>query len=138
MIKQEIKNIKESPKDLKNFGLTIGTVLILIALFLFYKEKQSAYWFISIGVLLVLAGLLYPLILRPLNKAWMILAVLMGWVMTRVILSILFFLVLTPTSFLAKLFGKQFLNLKRKKNSDSYWDKRKEVKFTPDYYEKQF
>ncbi|MEJ2613985.1 MAG: hypothetical protein P8Z35_03420 [Ignavibacteriaceae bacterium] len=81
MIIDEIKNIKETKKDLKKFGITVGTVLILIAAVLFWNQKDGYIYFGIIGILLVLAGLIKPVILRPLNKAWMTLAILMGWVM---------------------------------------------------------
>jgi hypothetical protein len=138
MIKDEIKNIKQSPKDLCKFGLTVGTVLLLIAFFLIWKHGPSQFYFLYIGAFLVLAGFLFPSILRPLNKAWMTLAVLLGWVMTRVILSLLFYLVITPISLIARISGKHFLDLKIDKTRATYWEKRKNVPSSPVDYEKQF
>lgn len=138
MITEEIKNIKETNKDLRKFGLTVGIVLLAIADFLFYKQKESYFYFGIIGAFLVLAGLISPIILKPLNKAWMTLAILMGWVMTRVILTILFFLVLTPLRFIAKLFRKDFLDLKIDKKRESYWELREKKEFKPSDYENQF
>ncbi len=138
MILEEIKNIKESKKDLRKFGLTVGIVLLAIAGLLLWKGKASYPVFGIIGGLLVIAGLLFPIILRPLNKVWMTLAILMGWVMTRVILTILFFIVLTPLKFIAKLFGKDFLDLKIDKARDSYWEVREKKEIKPIDYEKQF
>jgi hypothetical protein len=138
MIKDEIKNIKQSPKDLRKFGLTVGTVLLLIAFFLIWKHKPSQFYFLYIGAFLVLAGFLFPSILRPLNKVWMTLAVLLGWIMTRVILSLLFYLVITPISLIARISGKHFLDLKIDKTRISYWEKRKNVPSSPVDYERQF
>ena len=138
MIKDEIKNIKQSPKDLRKFGLTIGILLLLIAFFLIWKNRPSQFYFLYIGAFLVLAGFLFPSILRPLNKVWMTLAVLLGWVMTRVILSLLFYLVITPISLIARIFGKHFLDLKIDKSRASYWVKRKNVPSSPVDYERQF
>jgi hypothetical protein len=138
MIKDEIKNIKQSRKDLRKFGLTIGIVLLLIASFLIWKQKPSQYYFLAIGGVLILSGLLFPTFLRPLNKAWMILSILLGWLMTRVILSILFYLVITPISIIARIFGKEFLDLKIDKSRASYWEKRKNVSSTPIDNERQF
>jgi Saxitoxin biosynthesis operon protein SxtJ len=138
MIKDEIKNIKQSPKDLRKFGLTVGTVLLLIAFFLIWKHKPSQFYFLYIGAFLVLAGFLFPSILRPLNKVWMTLAVLLGWIMTRMILSLLFYLVITPISLIARISGKHFLDLKIDKSRASYWEKRKNVPSSPVDYERQF
>ena len=138
MILEEIKNIKESKKDLRKFGLTVGIVLLAIAGFLFWKGKESYLVLGILGGFLVIAGLLFPIILKPLNKVWMTLAVLMGWVMTRVIFTILFFIVLTPLKFVAKIFGKNFLDLKIDKARNSYWEVREKKEIKPIDYEKQF
>jgi hypothetical protein len=138
MIKDEIRNIKQSPRDLRKFGITIGTFLILIACFLIWKYKYFGYYFLLIGDIFVFLGIFFPTILRPLNKAWMTLAILLGWVMTRVILSVLFYIVITPISFIARLSGKKFLDLKIDKSRASYWENRKKVPITPSDYERQF
>ena len=138
MIIEEIKNIKETAGDLKKFGITVGSVLCLFAILLFWKQKDSSIYFSIIGGLLILTGLIKPAILKPLNKAWMTLAILMGWVMTRVILIILFYIVLTPTAFFAKIFKKQFLDLEIDKSKNSYWEIREKKDFSPEDYEKQF
>jgi hypothetical protein len=138
MIKDEIKNIKESEKDLKKFGLTVGIILLLIAALLFWKQKPSFLYFFPVGLFLVLAGILTPTLLRPLNKVWMIFSVLLGWVMTRVILSVLYYIILTPIGIIAKIFGKEFLDMKIEKKRVSYWEKRKKTEINPADYERQF
>jgi hypothetical protein len=138
MILEDIRNIQETKKDLRNFGITVGTVLILIAGLLFWKQKDSFLYFGILGALLISAGLIIPVILKPLNKAWMTLAIFMGWVMTRLILTILFYIVLTPTAFIAKLIRKNFLDLKIDTSRSTYWEIREKRNFTPEDYEKQF
>jgi hypothetical protein len=68
----------------------------------------------------------------------MTLAILIGWFMTRIILSILFYLVLTPTRLLARLFGKQFLDLKMDNSKKSYWNYRESKELKKSEYERQF
>ena len=138
MIIDEIKNINETEKDLRKFGITVGTVLILIAGLLLWKDKNSYIYFGIIGALLILTGFIKPVILKPLNKIWMTLAILMGWVMTRVILIILFYIVVTPTAFFAKVFKKNFLDLKVDKSRNTYWEIREKKHTVPADYEKQF
>jgi hypothetical protein len=138
MIKDEIKNIKQRPGDLRRFGITIGTIILLIACFLIWKHKHSGYYLLLFGDILVLFGIFFPTILQPLNKAWMTLSILLGWVMTRVILSVLFYIVITPISLIARLFSKDFLDLKIDKSRISYWEKRKSTPPTPADYERQF
>ena len=138
MLKEEFKHIKESKNDLRKFGLTVGGVSVIISVLLFYFEKQSAIYFAVIGTVLILAGVLFPKILKPFNKIWMGLAIILGFVMSRVILTILFYLVLTPISFIAKLFGKKFMLLKYDKSEKTYWKKRTIIQKKPIDYERQF
>jgi Saxitoxin biosynthesis operon protein SxtJ len=138
MISEEIKNIKETKKDLRKFGITVGLALLVIAGILFWREKESFLYFGIVGLVLLLTGLVFPVILKPLNKAWMTLAILMGWVMTRVILTILYYLVLTPLRFLAMLFRKNFLDLTIDKSAKSYWEVRTKTQIKPADYERQF
>ena len=83
-------------------------------------------------------GLVFPPALKPIQQVWMTLALLIGWVMTRVLLGALFYLVLTPISFLSRLAGKQFLEMKLEKSGKSYWNYRKPRKFEKKIYEQQF
>jgi Saxitoxin biosynthesis operon protein SxtJ len=138
MLKEEFKHIKETKKDLRKFGLTVGIVLAAIGTLLFYFEKSSAIYFIIIGGLLILLGILLPQLLKPLNKIWMGLAIVLGFIMTRVILTTLFYLVITPIGFLAKIFGKKFMLLKYDKSAKTYWEKRSVIHKKPIDYERQF
>ncbi len=134
----EIKNIKETKKDLKKFGYSVGFVLIMISILLKFSGKSSFIYFGGLGALLILFALLSPGILKPFNKLWMTLAVLLSWIMTRVILIILFYLALSPVSLLARLFRKDFLNTGFKNEQNSYWIKRENKKLSPSEYERQF
>ncbi len=138
MLLEEIKNIKSEKRDLRSFGITIGIVLGLIGGLLLWKEKDTYIIFIILSGVLILFGLVLPALLRPLQKAWMTFAVVLGWFMTRMILSVLFYIVFTFIGLLAKLFGKKFLNLKIDSSEKSYWVYRKSKPFDPENYEKQF
>ena len=134
---EELNSIKSSRKDLKNFGIIIGFILLIIGAFLFVKEKDSFIYFFSTGSILIILGGVTPVILKPIYKIWMIFAVIIGWIMTRVILSVLFFSIITTIGIFTRLIGKDFLNLKPK-NNESYWNTRnKEYELNQDY-EKQF
>ena len=138
MILEEIKNIKETNKDLRKFGFTIGTVLVLIGSVLLYYDRASFYYFWLAALFLLIPAAVSPSILRPLNKVWMTLAILLGWFMTRVILSILFYLILTPIGLIGKIVGKEFLDIKWRKKSDTYWLKREKKSPEKIDYERQF
>ena len=135
---EEIKNIKKGKKEVRSFGITIGIILLVVAGFLFYKEKDSFQSFIFIAGSFISLGFLIPIVLKPIYLAWMIFAVILGWFMTRIILSLLFFLVITPTSILIKMMGKDLLELKKQEVQGSYWNVRDSGKEQNQNYEKQF
>ena len=137
MILEEIKNIKSDKKELKKFGGQVGGILVLVGALLFVFAKSSALIFLGIGGLLVIVAFLFPVVLLPLQKVWMTLAVVLGFIMTRVILSILFYLVITSINLISRLFGKDFLNLKIEKDKKSYWNIRDE-EYKQSSTEKQF
>lgn len=138
MLKEGIKYIDNSDAAVKKTGLTVGVVLILLSLLLWYLGKTSAIYFSSFGGLFVILALVFPSLLRPFHIAWMMLALLMGFVMSRVILTILFYLILTPISLIAKIVGKKFMPLGFDKKAATYWEKRDITVKQKIDYERQF
>jgi hypothetical protein len=138
MILEEIRNIKSEKSDLRKFGITIGIALGLLGGLLWWKGKDTYIIFEIIASIFILLGLALPVLLKPLQKAWMTLAVILGWFMTRVILSILFYLVFSAIGLGARLLGKGFLDLKMDDSKNSYWIKRPRKKFQRDDYERQY
>ena len=134
---EELNSIKSSRKDLKNFGFTIGFILLIIGVFLFVREKGLFVYLFSIGSILIILGGIVPVLLRPFYKVWMTFAVIIGWIMTRIILSVLFFSIITIIGLFTRLIGKDFLNLKSKSN-ESYWNIRNKERELNQDYEKQF
>ena len=134
---EEFKNIQSTNKILKSFGLTIGFLIVVIGGFFFYNKNELFVYFFSIGLIFICLSLIAPTVLKPIHKIWMTFAIIIGWVMTRVILSILFYLIISTIGIFARIVGKDFLNLKSKSN-ESYWNIRnKEDELNQDY-EKQF
>ena len=135
---EEIKNIKSEKSDLRKFGITIGVILLIIAGFLFWKEKESSQILLTFGVTLCILGIVIPFILKPIYWIWIIFATILGWIMTRVILSLLFYIIVTPIGLIPRFFGKQFLELRSDESKESYWNYRDTKKTTKEDYERQF
>jgi len=135
---EEIKNIKSEKSDLRNFGIIIGIVLLIISGFLFWKEKEVFQIFLAMGITLFLTTIAIPAILKPIYWIWMIFAIILGWFMTRLILSLLFYVVFTSIGLSLRLFGKQFLQFRWKKSKESYWNFRTNEILENKNYEKQF
>lgn len=136
-ILQEIKDIKSERKDLYHFGLTLGIFFGLLAAWLGWRGRSTFPVFAILSVVFLFFGVATPLWLKPIQKVWMTAAVLIGWVMTRVILTVLFFVILTPVSLLSRMLGSRFLDIGFKTDAATYWRPRpKEPE--PHNYESQF
>ena len=134
---EEIKNIKSEKSDLRNFRITVSIILLVINGFLFWKEI-SFQIFLAIGIILFLIAISIPAVLKPVYWIWMIFATILGWIMTRIILSILFYVILTPIGLIPRLFGKQFLELKWNRTNRTYWNYRSGDVIEKEKYEQQF
>ena len=135
---EEIKNIKTAKKDIRSFGVTFGIIFLFITGFLYYQEKNSFQLFIYLAGSFSFLGIILPIVLKPIYMIWMIFAVILGWFMTRVILSLLFYLIITPIGLFLRILGKDLLGLKEEKNKKSYWNIRNSENEQNQNYEKQF
>ena len=135
---EEIKNIKSEKSDLRNFGIIVGIILLVISGFLFWKEKESFQIFLAIGITLFLTAIAIPFVLKPVYWIWMIFAIILGWFMTRVILSLLFYVVFTSIGLTLRFFGKKFLELRWDNSKESYWNFKNNEHLKKENYEKQF
>tara|TARA_Y100001958_G_C21037370_1_gene408199 strand:- start:230 stop:640 length:411 start_codon:yes stop_codon:yes gene_type:complete len=134
---EEIKNIKTDKKSIRSFGVTIGIILIAIAITLFAKNNLFLKSLGIISSVFLILGIIAPIMLKPFYLIWMIFAMILGWIMTRVILSLIFYFIVTPIGIIARLLGEDFLALK-KVSSDSYWNIRDSVEELKQNYTKQF
>jgi len=122
-VSYELSKIDFTIKSLRKFGITVGGIFVIIGLWFLYQNifGITKYIFLLIGAILFLGGFLFPNKLNSIYKVWMGFAFAIGWVMSRVILSLLFIFIISPIGFLAKIFGKEFLDIKFKDNKNSYW-----------------
>ena len=121
---QDIQKIKSDRKDLRSFALTVGGVLAALGAWLLWRGKPYAAPLLCGGAILIAAGLFSPPVLKAVHKIWMTLALCLGWGMTRILLSVLFYGILTPLGLIARIFGKEFLDLSFRTDAASYWIKR--------------
>ena len=98
-----------SPAEGRKFGLTVGIAfLVLAALLYFWRHRETAAAVLgAIGALLVLAALVMPTRLGPLERAWMGLAKAISKVTTPVFMGVVFFVVVTPIGLVMRLFRRR-------------------------------
>ncbi len=118
-----MKNSKIKIGSNKSFGIVFFTVFLIIAIWPLLNGYEIRYWSLIISIVFLILGILNSKILTPFNKIWFKIGILLGNVISPIIMSIIFFLVVTPTSFIMKILGKDLLNLK-KNTKNSYWIKK--------------
>ena len=108
----------------RSFGLLFFVVFFLIGIWPLFKENDYRLWSLIISIIFLILGLLNSKLLKPLNNLWIKFGEILGKIISPIVMMIVFFIVLTPLSFIIKLFGKDLLKIKFVKNN-SYWISRK-------------
>jgi len=90
------------------------------------------------GLLLLVFGATLPRALKHVYIGWMALAIVLGFFVSNVLLTLFFFLVITPIGLAARCFGNDFLRLKLDRSAPSYWIRRPPRQKSPADYERQF
>ncbi len=130
---------KQSYRAEREFGLIVGGIFALLGGWWFYRGKLGAVApaLLGIGSVLILLGLVFPRSLTLLNRGWMLLAVALSFISTRIILAIVFFLIVTPIGVIKRLTGWDPLR-RRAASMDSYWQPYSERQRDARHYEKMF
>ena len=137
-IREDIKQLKTSDRELRKFGLVVGGVFAALGLIFLWRQKGFYPWFLWPGAALVGFGAVWPRMLKWVYVAWMSVAFVLGFIVAHVILTLFFLLVVTPIGLFARLSGKDFLRLKLDRATKSYWIPRESNTKTPADYERQF
>ncbi|GAB4337901.1 MAG: hypothetical protein Kow0089_09490 [Desulfobulbaceae bacterium] len=95
-------------KELRNFGLITGAMVVLFfgLLVPWFFGREFARWPWITGGILAAWGLALPRTLRPVYIVWMTIGHWLGWINTRIILTLLFYLLILPVGVIMRLFGK--------------------------------
>jgi len=137
-ILEDIGKIKSGKKELREFAFTIGAALVVLSGIALGRGKGScAYLFVS-GVIFAGLGAAAPHVLKPLQKAWMAFSVVIGFFMSRLVLAVLFYVVVTPIGLLIRLLGKDMLDQRTSKDRPSYWRERPVSMKPRESYENQY
>jgi hypothetical protein len=127
----------DDKKEWRKFGFTVAGILVVLAAINGFRGLHAYPYLLGIAGGLVLFGAVVPILLKPVYILFLYLGELLGWVMTRVILSILFFVILTPVSWLSKLSGKRYFAMRPDTSKETYWLDVEESSDV-DHYEKQY
>jgi len=76
----------------------------------------------AIAALFAIAAIVAPRALGGIYRVWMRIGEALAWINTRIILTLIFFLVVTPTGLVMRLFGRSPIDARRRRAAASYWD----------------
>jgi len=138
MIIEEIKQIKYTSKDIINFGLLIGGIVALIGIVTLFYGKPYFMYLIPGGMVIMAVGFITPKLLTPIYFFWMALSVVLGYISTRVILFLLYYLIILPIGLLFKMMKKDLLDTKFEQEAISYWIERPKTTYEKEETERQF
>lgn len=109
-------------KTLREFGLVFaaGLVLIFGLLLPWIWDKAWPTWPWIAAATFAVTGLILPQVLKPFYLLWMKIGHVLGWINTRLILGITFFVMFAPVALLMRLFGKDPLMRRLDKSATTY------------------
>ncbi len=130
--------IDSSRKKVRNFGILFGSIAAALAGYWLYRGSPVWAWAAAAaGFFWTTAFFGYP-VLKPLYSGWMAFAFALGWVNTRLLLGLFYYLVVTPIGVVLRLTGKDLLGRKIDRGAESYWIERKEEVRDMKRYERMF
>jgi hypothetical protein len=72
-------------------------------------------------------GVAWPRAIRPVFVGWMTLVAPIGWIVSRIVLSVIFYFLFTPVAWVFRLTGRDVLGLKSRPTATTYWHTRPRV-----------
>jgi len=115
----------KSPSSNRSFGILFFVVFLILSLWpLKNGNNLNLYFLITSGIFLIL-GAINSKLLTPLNKTWIKFGEILGLIIAPIVMSLVYFVILTPVSLIVRIFGKDLLGLKFIKENETYWIKRK-------------
>ena len=108
----------------RSFGIVFSIVFLLIAIYPLINSEGLRVWSLIIAIIFLVLGLINSKILTPLNKLWIKFGELLGRIIAPIVMAVVYFIILTPLSFLIRISGKDLLKVKFSNKINTYWIKR--------------
>ena len=124
--------------EARKTALIVAAALLVIAVWNYHRGRVTIVA-VAVGLsgTLVFIGLLVPHAARLFHKAWMKFAEGLGYINSRVLLTLVYYLVFTPYGFVSRLVGRDTLG-RRGGSQESYWTERKSTRQSPEQFERLF
>jgi len=104
----------------KSFGYLFFSIFLALAVWIYFKNQNLNYWLIGNSIFFLFLTLIKSKLLDVLNDLWIKFGELLGKIIAPIVMSIVFFLIVTPIGLVLKIVKKDLLKLKFN-NDKSYW-----------------
>ena len=98
---------QDEKRRLRHFGLIVGGIFAVIGLWpVVFRAEGPRLWALALALALVVPALVVPRSLTHPYRIWMAAGEALGWINTRVILSVIFYGLVTPMGIVRRCFGR--------------------------------
>ncbi len=122
----------------RSFGFVFAVVFLIVALFPLLGDGGVRLWGLALSAAFLVVALARPSLLSPLNILWTKFGNVLHKIVNPLVLGMVFFVVLTPTALLLRLFGKDLVGRKFDRERNSYWIERQPPGPSPESMKNQF
>jgi hypothetical protein len=122
----------------RSFGVVMAVALGATTLLNTWHSGRLWPWTGGLAALFLVAGLLRPSTLNPLNLIWLRFGLLLHKVVNPIVMALLFYGTVLPTGLVMRMMGRDLLRLKRQPDADSYWIVRQPPGPSPETMKDQF
>lgn len=115
------QNNHATGKELRRFGLLVGSVFAVIGLWpLVFRGESPRLWAVILGSLLIVLGTMAPQSLKRVHQGWMQVGHVLGSINTKIILGIIYYGLFTPMGLVMRLMGKDSMHRALAKEATTY------------------
>lgn len=122
----------------RSFGLLMAAVFVVLTLLNAWDDGRAWPVLGVVALLFLMAALLVPAALNPLNRAWLKFGLLLHKLVSPIVMGVVFYGTVLPTGLVMRAMGKDLLRLKLQPEAGSYWIVRQPPGPAPKTMEDQF
>jgi len=108
-------------KQLRHFGLIVGGIFAVIGFWpAVFRAEGPRLWALALAVALVVPALVLPRSLTHVHRVWMAAGEALGWINTRILLSVIFYGLVTPMGIIMRRFGRDPMQRRYEPGATTY------------------
>ena len=120
------------------FGIFFTFIFLIISIYFLYNNNFNFFLlFVLLATFFFILSIMKPILLLPLNKLWMQLGFILGFIVRPLVLGFIFFIILSPIALILKFFNRDELNLKMS-NKFTYWKEKEKLSSNKEDFKNQY